>query len=111
METIRQYKIAYTETAIRDIEEKVEYISVVLQEPAVAETWYLRLRNTIQENLDTFPLKFPLYNRSPWNQRGVRLMTTRNDVVLYSVDLDRETVFIRAVCTKGRDLSAHLESK
>ncbi len=30
------------------------------------------------------------------------------DVVLYSVDEKAEAVYIRAVCTRGRDLAAHL---
>ena len=39
----------------------------------------------------------------------MRLFVTRNDVVLYSVDQTAAVVYIRAVCTRGRDLSAHLE--
>ena len=103
-----QFEIVYTESAILDIEEKADYISGQLREPSTAEKWYLRLRRIIQAELSTLPLKFPLYDRTPWNQRGIRLMAARNDVVLYSVDERSHTVYIRAVCTKGRDLSAHL---
>ena len=38
-------------------------------------------------------------------------MTTRNDVVLYSVDERAGVVYIRGVCTRGRDLSAHLDTR
>ncbi len=111
MEQIQRFKIAYTETAVRDLEEKYDYLAIQLRDRRTAETWYTRLRRTIREDLSTFPLKFPLYDREPWNRRGVRLMTTRNDVVLYSVDEDAGIVYIRSVCTCGRDLSAHLASQ
>ena len=111
MAAIRRLDIAYTETAIQDIEEKAAYISHQLRDASAAETWYFRLRRTIQEDLSTFPYKFPLYDRAPWNKRGIRFMTTRSDVVLYSVDERAGVVYIRGVCTRGRDLSAHLDTR
>ena len=36
METPRQYKIAYTETAIQDMEEKADYISCQFRDPTLA---------------------------------------------------------------------------
>ena len=69
METTRQYKIAYTETAIQDMEEKADYISCQFRDPALALTWYTRLRDAIQQNLKTMPLKYPLYSLEPWSLR------------------------------------------
>ena len=109
MEQIQRYKIAYTETAILDMEEKADYIAIQLRDPVLAERWYMRLREAIQQDLTTFPLKYPLYGVEPWNTRGVRLFITRSDVILYHVDEESHTVYIRGVCTRGRDLSAHLE--
>ena len=40
-----------------------------------------------------------------------RQFSTSNDVILYSVDDTVKTVYIRGVCTKGRDLTAHLEEQ
>ena len=108
METPRQYKVSYTETAIQDLEEKADYISCQFQDPALALTWYTRLRDAIQRELRTMPSKYPLYSLEPWHSKGIRLFTFRNDVILYSVDEEHSCVYIRAVCTKGRDLSAHL---
>ena len=108
MEALRQYKISYTETAIQDLEEKADYISCQFRDPALALTWYTRLRDAIQRELKTMPSKYPLYSLEPWRSKGVRLFTFRSDVVLYSVDEVHTCVHIRAVCTKGRDLSAHL---
>ena len=109
MEPNRQYKIIYAESAILDIEEKADYIEYKFRDRNLAQTWYLRLKNAIQDELSTFPLMNSLYNQSPWAEKGVRLMLFRNDVILYSVDAENQIVYIRAVCTKGRDLAAHLE--
>lgn len=108
MDQIPQYKVIYTETAIRDIEEKAEYIAAQFRDPDLAEGWYAGLKASIQKQLTTFPYKFQPYNVEPWNERGIRQYITRNDVVLYSVDDETRQVYIRAVCTKGRDLAAHL---
>lgn len=111
MDEIQRYKIIYTETAIRDIEEKADYIAVQFHDPELSETWYLRLRAEIQQDLSTFPRKYPSYHMEPWRTKGVRLFTTRNDVVLYSVDDWEHAVYIRGVCTRGRDLADHLDQE
>ena len=108
MEQIPQYKIFYTETAVLDIEEKADYIETQLGEAGLALSWYLHLKETILQNLTTFPLKYPLYDVEPWREQGIRLFPARNDVVLYHVEEGKHLVYIRGVCTKGRDLSAHL---
>lgn len=108
MEQMPRYEVVYTENAIQDIEEKADYITAQFQDPELAERWYLNLRASIQEQLTTFPYKFQPYNVEPWDQRGIRQYITRNDVVLYNVDEIMRRVYIWAVCTKGRDLAAHL---
>lgn len=108
MDEIQQYKIIYTETAVKDIEEKADYIAWALNESSLSETWYMRLRTEIQNLLSTMPYKYPSYNISPWKERGIRMFCTRNDVILYSVDEAQKLVYIRSVCTRGRDLDSHL---
>lgn len=94
METPRQYKVSYTETAIQDLEEKADYISCQFQDPALALTWYTRLRDAIQRELRTMPSKYPLYSLEPWHSKGIRLFTFRNDVILYSVDEEHSCVYL-----------------
>lgn len=103
------YKIVYTDTAVNDIVEKFRYIAQTLRDRAVAERWYERLKESIQNDLSFMPEKYSLYQEEPWRSEGVRLFLTRQDVVLYSADDALRTVYILAVCTAGRDLSAHLE--
>ena len=105
MDGIQRYEITYTQTAIADIDEKADYITFQLHDLNLAETWYSRLRDQIQDGLSSFPLKYPLYDVEPWREQGVRIFVTRNDVVLYTA---AHIVYIHVVCTRGRDLSAHL---
>lgn len=103
------YQIIYTETAVQDMEEKADYISLNLRDPGLAETWYFRLKAEIIDSLTRFPYKYPLYPVEKWGAKGVRQFIFRNDVVLYSIDEKKDTIYIWAVCTKGRDISAHLD--
>lgn len=103
------YRIFYTESAVRDMEEKADYISFNLRDPGLAETWYLRLKTEILNDLTRFPYKYPLCHIPKWSSRGVRQFTFRNDVILYSINEAQQLIYIRAVCTKGRDLQAHLD--
>lgn len=105
----KRYEVVYTESAIRDLEEKADYITGQLREPKLAEVWYLRLRAELQNDLAYFPSKYPFYHVEKWRTKGVRLLTFRNDVILYSVDEEKREVIIWAICTKGRDLVSHLE--
>ena len=77
----------------------------------LAERWYNRLRALIQENLTAFPAKYPLYDVEPWSSAGIRQCVTRNDVILYSVDEIHSYVYIRSVCTRGRNLDLHLSEQ
>ena len=105
----KEYRIVYTRSAIQDMEEKADHISFSFHDPDLAETWYLRLRAEILSNLTRFPYKYPLYHVEKWSAKGIRQFTFRNDVILYSIDEKEQVVYIRVVCTKGRDLAAHLE--
>lgn len=111
MDSIQQYEIFYTQTAIEDIGEKADYIAFQLHDMALAEKWYFRLRKLIQKGLSSFPLKYPLYDVAPWNSQEIRLFVTRNDVVLYSVYNTAHIVYIRGICTRGQDLATHLETQ
>ena len=107
----QRYKVFYTSTAERDITEKLMYIMQQYRDTALAERWYNRLCALIQENLTAFPAKYPLYDVEPWSAEGIRQYVTRNDVILYSVDKNRSCVYIRSVCTRGRDLDLHLSEQ
>ena len=102
------YEIYYTQTAEQDILEKFSYILHQFRDPALAETWYTRLREAIQSNLSEFTEKNPIYNVSLWSEKGIRKIINSNDDILNSIDETCKQVYIRSACTQGQDLSAHL---
>ena len=87
------------------------YFMQQYRDTVLAERWYNRLRALIQENLTVFPAKYPLYDVEPWSSAGIRQYVTRNDVILYSVDEIHSYVYIRSVCTRGRNLDLHLSEQ
>lgn len=103
------YRIIYTESAVRDMEEKAGYIFLNFRDSALAERWYLRLRAEIMKDLTRFPYKYPLYHIPKWSTKGIRQFAFRNDVILYSVNEEEQIVYVRAICTRGQDLTAHLD--
>lgn len=102
---MERYRIVYTNTAADDIAEKFQYIVKVLRDRTTAERWYSRLKESIQQDLSFMPEKYQLYDEEPWCSDGVRLFVTRQDVVIYSTDKAKRTVYIRGVCTAGRDIT------
>lgn len=111
MDEIRHYDIIYTESATQDMIEKADYIATELQENSLAFRWYRRLRENLQNNLSTFPYKYPVYDIEPWKTKGYRILTTSGDVVIYTVDEELAAVYIHMVCTRGRDISAQLSNR
>lgn len=111
MDELKQYRIRYTETAIRDITEKADYIAQQFRDPLLGLSWYQRLRAAIQNDLSFPPYKYQLYDAAPWREKGVRLFLTKNDVVLYSIDEEDFAVIIRGICTRGQDLTRHLDQE
>ena len=110
METddLPRYDIRYTDTAIQDILEKAEYITECLLDTPLAMKWYARLRSEITAALSTMPYKYPLYSGSGSCSKGIRLFLTGSDIILYSVDEDKQIVYIRNAFTKGKDIAAYL---
>ena len=87
------------------------YIMQQYRDTALSERWYNRHCALLQENLTAFPAKYPLYDVEPWSSAGIRQYVTRNDVILYSVDENRSYVYIRSICTRGRNLDLHLSEQ
>lgn len=104
MDEITQYTIQYTSSAAQDVLDKADYIAYALKSPETARTWYQDLRQEIQRDLSTFPYKHPVYPVKPWKDKGVRLMVTGKDMILYTIDGAEKAVMIHMVCTRGKNL-------
>ena len=97
-----RYEGKLTPQASRQIEETVQYISKILQEPKTARKWADTLQSEIQK-LDSMPARYPLTEEEPWRTKGIRKMTVKNFLVYYLVDEERKTVWVTAVIYGRRD--------
>ena len=105
MSKSKHFTILYTRSAEEDILAKAEYIEKVFHDSRLAYTWYQRLKNEIQKELTFLPKKYQIYDHSPWKKMEIQEFIFRNDIVMYSVNEENDTVTIHAVFTAGKDLS------
>lgn len=66
-----KYRIILTEQSEVDIMGIYEYIAFTLKEPEIASKQLLRIENAIL-TLDKQPMRFSIYEKEPWNRRGLR---------------------------------------
>ncbi len=111
VDELKQYRIHYTEAAEEDILAKAEYIEKAYRDSKLAYTWYTRLRRRIQDDLSFFPYKYQRYTAGSWAEKGIREFILRNDIVLYSIDEQYDTVLIRAVFTRGKNIAEDLSDE
>lgn len=105
----KQYRITYTRSAVMDIGNKADYLIFQYNDSELAETWYQRLISLLQNNLVSFPYKYPVYDRTRYNKHTIRFVTYRNDIVFYYVDENLAVVYILSICTKGQDTEKHFK--
>ena len=58
-----------------------------------------------KKELSFLPYKYQLYTAGSWAEKGVREFILRNDIVLYSIDEQCDTVLIHAVFTRGKNIA------
>ena len=99
------YKIQMTRQARIDMHEIFEYIALVLKVPQHALRQVGRIETQIQK-LNHFPERFKIYEREPWQSRGLHQMAVDNFVVFYFVE--DENVTIIRIMYEGRDIREQL---
>ena len=101
------HDIFYTAKAWNDLEEIYEYIALQLQEPVIAQRMYNSIVSAIH-SLDTFPLRYALFENEPWKSRGLRKLLVKKYLVFYTVDEVKKAVNIIRIIYGGRDLDKQL---
>jgi len=99
------FRVEFSETAIRELEETVEYIADVLDNPQSAERFY----NKIQEKalaLGYNPFIFPQCLDERLFEKGYRYVIVGNYMIIYSVDEEKSLVYIRNVIYGRRDIGS-----
>lgn len=84
------------------------YISNTLLEPVIAKNLVDRILKAIGKLTD-LPLRYPVYEKEPWQSRGLRKMNVGNYVVFYLTNEETGTVIVLHVFYAGRNIEKCLE--
>ena len=101
------YKVIITDQADADLRGIYEYIAFELLSPDNAAVQLERIEEHIIE-LEEFPEKSRLYEKEPWNSRGLRVMSVDNYLVFYIPNKDAGIVTVIRVMYAGRDVDNQL---
>ena len=91
-----------------DIRNIYSYISNELLEPASAKNVADRILKAVA-SLSEMPLRYPLYEKEPWQSRGLRKMSVENYVDFYLTNEESSTVIVLHVFYAGRNIEKCLE--
>ena len=101
------YSIQYAAKAREDLENIYSYVAIQLQEPQIAEKLYRAIITSVR-SLESFPLRYAVYERAPWNSRGLRKMPVKNYLVFYTVNETSEQIHVIRIIYGGRDIDSEL---
>lgn len=99
---MKDWKIVVTPEAQNDVYDIHSYIADILLEPSVAERQINRILDAIR-SLNTMPKRNPLYEKEPWNSRGLRKMVIDNYLIFYLPNEKIHEVAVFHVFYAGRN--------
>lgn len=103
-----EWKIVYTEQAARDLRVIHEYIAFTLLEPEIAKKQSKRILDAAAK-LSEMPLRCPLYEKEPWNGKGLRMLPVDHYLAFYLPVEQGKTVAIIRIMYGGRSLEDQLK--
>ncbi len=101
------YKVLYSNSAIKNIEEIYEYIAYDLFAPETAESQVKRIIEAI-DALDHLPYRYKVYDEEPWLSEGLRCFTVNNYMVFYYPIESDSVVRVIRIIYGGRDIKTEL---
>lgn len=102
-----KFRIVYTKKALDDIDGIYNYISEVLNEPAIAKKLIKAILQSIR-TLEENPNRHHLCDEEELRAQNIRLMPVKNYLVAYMPDTENKTVNIIRVFYGRRDISKQL---
>ena len=98
------YKIEYTTTALKSLENIYDYISKVLFNSIAAENIVIGIFDAIN-NLKSFPKMFPIVEFNVSKKTPVRIAIYKNYKILYSIFEDDNVVVIYDIINSKQNYS------
>lgn len=99
-----KYKVVITKQAGFDLRNIYEYIAFTLLEPEIALKQFERIKKGIV-SLDEMPEQYKLFEKEPWQSRGIRQMPVDNYLVFYIVNsIDLTVTIIRVIYERRKSV-------
>ena len=105
---MKRWNITVTPEFRDDVRNIYSYIANELLEPASAKNVADRILKAVA-SLSELPLRYPLYEKEPWQRRGLRKLTVGNYIVFYLANEETGTVIVLHVFYAGRNIEKCLE--
>lgn len=105
---MKTWKTVFTERAERDLREIFEYIAFSLLEPEIGRKQTKRIIDGI-EKLNQMPERHHVYDKEPWNSRGLRVLPIDNYSVFYLLVEGKNMVAIVRIMYSGRNIDEQLK--
>ena len=105
---MKRWNITVTPEFRDDVRNIYSYIANELLDPASAKNVADRILKAVA-SLSELPLRYPLYEKEPWQSRGLRKLTVGNYIVFYLANEETGTVIVLHVFYAGRNIEKCLE--
>ena len=102
-----KWQVVYSEQAELDLRSIYEYIAFFLIAPEVAKKQTRRILDGIA-SLNKLPLRYQLYEKEPWQSKGLRVLTVDNYLVFYLPVESQKTVAVIRIMYGGRNIEEQL---
>ena len=93
MESSEYYRVEYTRTALKRLEEIIEYIAVTLCNPSAAKKLIDAFDETI-ESVSKFPYAMPKAKNKNVTTQEYRKIFVRQYLAIYRIDEKEKTIYI-----------------
>ncbi len=103
-----EWMVVYTEQAEQDLRSVFEYIAFSLLEPEIAKNQIRRIIDATAK-LNEMPLRYQLYEKEPWNSKGLRILPIDNYLAFYLPVESKKTVAVIRIIYGGRDIEEQLQ--
>ncbi len=98
-----EWNLTVTPEASEDLRNIHSYIANELLEPVIEKRLVDKILKSVGE-LSSFPLIYPLYDKEPWSERGLRKMLVGNYLVFYLANEEAKSVIVLHIFYSGRDI-------
>lgn len=104
---MNNWQIVYSESAEKDLRGIYEYIEFSLLEPGIARNQTRRIMDAVAK-LSLLPLRHRLYEKEPWNSKGLRVLPVGSYLAFYLPIEAQKSVVVVRIMYGGRNVEEQM---